>query len=399
MLHLDNPDVLSATGPSRYRRAFERGYRGLRFERPLERDFRRFNDSMNLMRVRWATYLAFALFGAFVVIDLATLPADVARWTAGIRLGLIMPAFAIVLLTSHSFVWRRYLQRSIFVASLITGLGTVAVVGAALLRGYALPYEGLLLVVLFIYLIACLSWWRALIVNITTLIAFVAMEFALQPDPQARLYQIIFMCTANAVGAYGGYFIEYGSRTAFLMQGMLNDLAERDSMTGLYNRRVLNSHLDRTWRQASREGAELAVAMIDVDQFKRYNDRYGHAQGDTALRAVAGVIAQQARRPMDLAARYGGEEFALIWYRMQAEDLPALGEQLREAVEALAVEHAGSSHRVLTVSVGIALMAPAAFQSSADLLRAADNALYQAKQDGRNRVKLLVHPKLSDIVA
>lgn len=399
MLHPERQDVPSVTGQSRHRRAFERGYRGLRFDRPLEREFRRYNDAMNLLRVRWATYLAFALFTGFVVIDFATLPVEVAVWTAGLRMGVIMPTFALVLLTSHSIVWRRYLQRSIFFSSIVTGLGTVAVIGMGLHLGHPLPYEGILLVALFIYLVACLDWRRALIANVLVLAVFVAVEFALQTDPQARLYRIAFLCMANVMGAYGGYFIERGARTAFLMQGMLNDLAERDSMTGLFNRRVLNSHLDRTWRQASREGAEMAVAMIDVDHFKRYNDRYGHAQGDVALRAIAVVVAEQARRPMDLAARFGGEEFVLIWYRTQAEDLPSLGEQLRAAVEALQLEHGGSTHRMLTVSVGIALMAPAAFQSSGDLLRAADSALHQAKQNGRNRVEMLLHPTLSDRVS
>lgn len=397
MQHLDHHGVLGGTAQSRYRRAFEHGYRALRFERPLEREFSRFNDALNLVRVRWAVYLALALYGLFAVIDLATLPMPVARWTVAIRLGLIVPALVLVLLVSHSVAWRRYLQPVLLLSSTITGLGTVAVIGVAFYRGDGLPYEGILLVALYIYLLSCLSWRRALIANGLTLLAFIAMEFALQPDPQARLYQIVFMCTANAVGAYGAYFLERGARTAFLMQGMLNDLAERDSMTGLYNRRVLNSHLDRTWRQACREGAQLAVAMVDVDYFKRYNDRYGHGEGDVALRAVADAIAQQARRPMDLAARFGGEEFAVIWYRTPVEDASALGEQLRAAVEAMQREHAESEHGVLTVSIGIALMVPTAQQSGADLLRAADTALYRAKQAGRNRVELLAHPGPDEI--
>lgn len=386
------PELLSNTSKSPYRSAFEHGYRWLRFEPELERKFQVFYTEAHLVRVRLAGYLGIVLFGLFVIIDISTLPAHVSIWTASIRLGLIIPVFAIALLISYRLPWRQHLPLAIFAAAMVAGLGTVAVIGAALRGGYQIPYEGILLVALFIYLIACLQWWRALITNIVTLLAFVLMEFTYQTDPQARLYQIIFMCAANAVGAYGGYFLEYSTRTTFLVHALLNELAERDGLTGLYNRRTLNSHLDRVWRQAIRDQREVAIAMIDIDHFKRYNDRYGHAQGDAALKAVADVIANQARRPLDLAARYGGEEFAVVWFHPAAIELPNMGEQLRSAVIALDLEHADGELGKLSVSVGITMMLPATGQASAELLRAADSALYEAKNQGRNQVLVLARP-------
>ena len=398
MLQID-PELLSNTSQSPYRRAMERGYRWLLFEPALEQEFQRFYTDAHLVRVRWAGGLGVALFGLFVLIDIATLPAHVSVWTASIRVGLILAfAFAFALLVSYRPRWRRHLALAVWGASVAGGLGTVAVIGAALRQGTQIPYEGILLVALFIYLLACLQWWRALLANGLTLLAFIAMELALQPDPQARLYQIVFMCAANAVGAYGGYFLEYSTRTTFLVHALLNELAERDGLTGLYNRRTLNSHLDKVWRQAVRDGRELAVAMIDVDHFKRYNDRYGHGAGDTALKAVADVIAGQARRPLDLSARYGGEEFVLVWYQPALGELAAMGEQLRAGVVALDIDHQDSEPRTLSVSVGVALMKPAAGQSSADLLRAADTAMYQAKHDGRNRVVVRAHPPAGAIL-
>ncbi|HEY4555012.1 MAG TPA: GGDEF domain-containing protein, partial [Lysobacter sp.] len=306
MLHLDDPALLEGPGASRYRQAFERGYRGLRFDRPLEREFRRFRDGIGRARVRWAALLALVLFGLFVFIDFATLPAHVARRTAGIRIGLVMPMCLLVIAVVHSVPWRAYLQRTLMLASTAIGLGTVAIIAVALHAGAHLPYEGILLVALYIYLVAGLDWRLAVFANLVTLVAFAAVQSLLQPDPEARMFQLVYLGTANAVGAYGGYVLERGMRTTFLMQGMLNDLAERDGLTGLYNRRALNNHLERAWRQALREGAEVALALVDVDHFKQYNDRYGHAHGDAALRAVAARIGAQARRPMDFAARYGG---------------------------------------------------------------------------------------------
>ena len=106
---------------------------------------------------------------------------------------------------------------------------------------------------------------RIVPVILATLFAFVMMELLYQTDAQARLYQIIFMIAANAVGAYGGYFLEHSSRTMFLVNNLLNELAELDGLTGLSNRRTLNIHLDRIWKQAIRDKHEVAIAMIDVD--------------------------------------------------------------------------------------------------------------------------------------
>lgn len=225
-----------------------------------------------------------------------------------------------------------------------------------------------------------------MIANLVTLVAFIGMELLYQSDPKARMYQIIFICAANAVGAYGGYFLEHSARTMFLINKLLNELAELDGLTGLSNRRTLNIHLDRIWRQALRDQQAVAIAMIDVDHFKKYNDRYGHAQGDAALRAVADVIGHHARRPLDITARYGGEEFAVVWFHPSALELPKMAEVMTAAVAALGMPHAESEFGKVTISVGVALITPVAGQSSAELLRAADGALYQAKSQGRNRV-------------
>jgi len=385
MLNID-PELLSSSTPSPYRAAFDKGYRKLRFEEPLEREFQAFYLEGHIMRVRLAAYLIIALYAAFVVIDLTTLPEEVAYWTARIRLFVIIPPFIFLLLVSYRPSIRGYVVNAVFAGAIITGLGTTAVIGVAYRLGSQIPYEGILLVALFIYLIACLQWRRALFANLLTLFAFIVVEVLYQPDPQARLYEITFMFAANAVGAYGGYFLEHSARTMFLINNLLNELAELDGLTGLSNRRSLNIHLDRIWRQAMRDQKDVAIAMIDVDHFKKYNDRYGHAQGDAALRAVADVIAHYARRPLDITARYGGEEFSIVWYHPSAIELPNMAEVLTRAIHALNIPHVDSELGRLSISVGVAMMTPAPGQSNIDLLRDADAALYDAKAQGRNRV-------------
>jgi diguanylate cyclase (GGDEF)-like protein len=385
MLNIDL-EVLSNISKSQFRNAVEQGYRRLRFDAVLEKQFLEFYTESHLTRTRLAGYLGIVMFALFTMIDIATMPAHVWPWTVSIRLGLVEPAFVVALIISYRTTWLTYLPRAVFGASLITGLGTVAIIGAALWQKFQIPYEGILLVALFIYLIVCLQWWRALLINLLILLAFILVEIVFQKDPQARLYQIVFMLAANAVGAYGGYFLEYSTRTGFLVNAMLNELAEHDGLTGLFNRRTLNIHLEKVWRQAMRDNQDVAIAMIDVDHFKKYNDRYGHGQGDVALKAVADVVANQARRPLDLPARYGGEEFVVVWYHPAASELPNMAENIRAAVAALGMTHEGSEFGTLSVSIGAALMRPSADHTYAELLRTADIALYEAKEQGRNQV-------------
>ena len=385
MLNID-PELLSNASASPYRAAFEKGHRSLRFDGAIEGEFQAFYTEGHLQRVRLAAALVIALFVAFIGIDLATLPADVAYWTTRIRLFILIPPFIALLVIIARPALRRYVASAVYFGSVVAGVGTTLVLGTGYSMGTQIPYEGMLLIALFVYLIACLQWRRAVMANMIILAAFVAMEFMYQTDPQARLYHIIFMCAANAVGAYGAYFLEHSARTMFLINKLLNDLAELDGLTGLSNRRTLNIHFERIWRQALRDGHDVAIAMIDVDHFKKYNDRYGHAQGDAALRAVADVIAHHARRPLDLTARYGGEEFAVVWYDPAATELRRRVEVMTRAVAGLNMPHAGSEFGKLSIGVGVAMMSPAAGQSSAALLKAADEALSAAKHQGRNRV-------------
>lgn len=165
----------------------------------------------------------------------------------------------------------------------------------------------------------------------------------------------------------------------------LERLARLDGLTGIANRRTLDEALRAACRKANREKSALSLALIDVDCFKPYNDHYGHAAGDAALRAVAAVLQQATRRPYDLAARYGGEEFVLLL--PGCEDPNALLESLRQSVLELAIPHAHSLvAQVVSISTGAISVGNGNHYEPSELLAAADTLLYQAKHEGRNRV-------------
>ncbi|MNG95315.1 Phytochrome-like protein cph2 [compost metagenome] len=165
----------------------------------------------------------------------------------------------------------------------------------------------------------------------------------------------------------------------------LATLAATDSLTGLANRRRLDQVLRQEWARAQRNRTSLAVLMVDIDHFKAFNQRHGHAGGDHALREVAKTLEQCIRRPADLAARYGGEEFQVVLPETELAGARLLAERIRASVEALA-PFADDQHAV-TVSIGIGLYVPDTHHDLARVLGAADEALYRAKANGRNRVE------------
>ncbi len=165
----------------------------------------------------------------------------------------------------------------------------------------------------------------------------------------------------------------------------LSELAWSDELTALYNRRHFEEALAQEWARAHRTRSPIALVMVDLDHFKSLNDTLGHVAGDRALRAVADVIKACARRAGDVAARYGGEEFVVLLPGGRSEHVHALAEEIRQAVETLALPHPGHALGRVTVSVGVAaVVAPESLHST--LVDAADRALYRAKAAGRNAV-------------
>ncbi|MDF9407868.1 diguanylate cyclase [Pelotomaculum isophthalicicum JI] len=169
----------------------------------------------------------------------------------------------------------------------------------------------------------------------------------------------------------------------------LRRLSFLDGLTGIANRRHFDEILLNEWNRAVRDAMPLSLVILDIDFFKNYNDTYGHQTGDDCLKHVAGCLSGLLKRPGDLAARYGGEEFAAILPNTDMQGAAAMAEMLRSGIEALQIPHASSSvSAFVTVSAGVASTVPLQAGSPEELLAAADKALYQAKQSGRNRVVL-----------
>jgi diguanylate cyclase (GGDEF)-like protein len=167
----------------------------------------------------------------------------------------------------------------------------------------------------------------------------------------------------------------------------LQKLSSLDGLTGIANRRSFDQTLNKEWNLAVRQGSLLSLILFDIDFFKAYNDSYGHQAGDDCLKQVSYAADALIRRPADLLARYGGEEFAVILPNTTSKGAALVAENIRQAVSSQQIPHSASciaGH--VTISVGVMTMMPLQQDALTELIEEADKALYQAKQNGRNRV-------------
>jgi len=166
----------------------------------------------------------------------------------------------------------------------------------------------------------------------------------------------------------------------------LKHLTTIDKVTGIHNRRYFDDTLKREWNRCLREGKSLSLILVDIDNFKLYNDSYGHLQGDKCLRKVAKTLAGELKRSSDFVGRFGGEEFAAILANTKLDDAAKVAEQMRKCIEALKIVHEQSpTIPYITISLGLATIKPTRNTSFQELISAADQRLYQAKNQGRNQ--------------
>jgi len=197
-----------------------------------------------------------------------------------------------------------------------------------------------------------------------------------------------------------GYQIERSARIDYIQNRLLAIDAQRltllseelhllsttDSLTGLANRRHFENCFELEWRRAIRNQDSIALIIIDIDYFKKYNDLYGHQAGDDCLRTVCSSLQTYAQRSGELVVRYGGEEFVVLLPRMTLAGAQHIAENMCQSVRELNISHEDSNEKNVTISLGVTAMIPNINDDDESLLRDADRALYQAKANGRNCV-------------
>jgi diguanylate cyclase (GGDEF)-like protein len=367
-----------------------RGFPTLLFEPLLERAYRedQFREGLKNLRINLAILLM--LVFTIVQLDRAVIPVFSARIPMIARLGVMAPILLIGLTLTflrRASIWYPRIMGVLMTFALM-GIGWIGILAWS--QNENRVFARLIIATIAVHFVMGLRFGPALAANLVA-IAFWATAAVLWHMPSLALIQFLAMLLmTNVICAAGGYNLEYARRTAWLEGRLLAEIALLDGLTGIPNRRRLDAHLLQAWQQCLRERKPIALLFIDIDGFKAYNDHYGHQAGDEALKAVASVLVRFGRRPLDMAARFGGEEFALVLCDTKAGPALKTAGDIIEAVRGLDIAHAQSSAApVLTVSVGVACVVPAMPRHCDELLRLADQSLYVAKKQGRNRAFLL----------
>ncbi len=367
-----------------------RGFRKLHFRPELESQYREETYERHRRQLRINLLVALLLVVAFTQLDRLILPEASAPVMNVIRYGVLLPSLAIALLLTFLPVGARVFRPVVGVVAPIALAGIVALVLIAWMHGEPRVFNALIFAAIYIYFLIGLSFRGVLVTNLTALVAYAyGTTLVGMPFVDAAYYTIVLFFSL-LIATVIAYNLEHALRRSWLESRLLGELVERDGLTGIFNRRRFDEHLERAWQQATRDRRPLALLFADLDCFKAYNDRYGHQAGDEALRSVATVLAGAARRPLDIACRYGGEEFAVLLYDTTAAHARELADQVLAGVRALQIPHgASTAAQVMTISIGVACVRPALHRSPAGLVQLADQALYMAKDAGRNRMQLL----------
>lgn len=367
----------------------------LAFEEPLESEFRAWYAEHIRARVRIAMWLA---MGNMLVVMLAGGPFQTARevaFGAGnpllidlLRFGLVVPGSLAMLVVAYT-AYRRWFALTIQIVAPLYGLSFVAMDVLMQPQGYNLS-AWMPLVALAPYFLFGLLHAEAVRTSVLIVVAYGVAGLAAGIDGPQRYFDLAVIAFASAIGAAVHYSLQRSVRRNYLTKQMLAESANRDSLTGIHNRRMFDEHMQRVWQQATRERVPIALLLVDLDHFKAYNDHKGHQAGDACLAQVASVLPIAARRPLDLAARYGGEEFAVLLYDAQREKVEETCRQLHANLRNAALVHPASPvSSYVTFSIGAACVQPTAERRSQGFIQLADEALYAAKEGGRNRTVIM----------
>lgn len=372
------------------RSQLDQGFIWLRFEERLEAIFLRENDAAS--RVNRIVLLALAALVLLISPLLDTTYFGVteaaAWWSRLLLVGALVPMVVITLVWC---VWRGRSSATELVLTAqfaLLSLGLLANHVILSRYGVDFPIEFVGVGLVALVSLGRVRSWVILPLGAALAVLTLVTEVWIVDASPAEYYHLAAAGVLALFATYLQCASDYVLRRSWLDRHLLELVARHDGLTGLLNRHALESALASAQAHAVREGRGYGLAMIDIDRFGAYNNRYGHPAGDVALRQVAEVIEVHARRPLDVCGRYGGEEFVALWIEDDRGRIEAHAEALRAAIQAQAIEHAASRVvPVVTVSIGLCLVAaPAPHDSLNGVLTAADHLLYEAKGGGRNRV-------------
>lgn len=369
-------------------RQLAHGFRRLEFSEPLESEFRK---TFRLKLLPWIRggFAALAVLSLLLwITDQLQLESSLLPLSALLRLGTMLPLALLGFgLTFVSIPAEGPLAKWTTVLLVAIAATAMTLDWYVAQKGGSFVFSGVAPVLMVGFIAMGLRFWPAVdTAGALALAGIAVVAFAGWPANQVVAYALVLF-TVVAGGAAAAYAIEHAIRVAWLESLVIGHLGERDGLTGLFNRRMFDGFIGRVWEQSIEDKSLIVLMLVDADNFRRYNDRFGLQAGDECIRRVAGAIAACALRPLDFCARYSGIQFAIVLAnpdRLYAEEVPR---RVRQAVAELEIPHPDSPNgRDVTVSVGVALTVPRAIDSREAYVELAQAALREAHEQGGDRV-------------
>jgi diguanylate cyclase (GGDEF)-like protein len=364
----------------------------LSFAEPLESQYRTWHTEHARERVKYTTLPA---MGLLLILCLAGGPVaelrntlfapDQASTVDVLRFGVVLPTCIAMLLVTYTKLYARWLARTAPAVAILQSLCIVAFDLLMHRQGYSLS-SVMPMLVLSAYMVFGMMQAQATATAAIIVVAYATTGWLAGLNSGQRLFDVAINLVALALGYFFYYSFTRTQRLNWFRNMILTDSVHRDALTKIGNRRMFDVHIERLWSQAIRTRVPVALLLVDLDHFKSFNDHAGHQAGDACLARVAAAIAQSARRPLDVAARYGGEEFVVLLFDVNRDRVEEMCREMHANIAALQIPHPASSAGAhVTVSIGAACVEPEAGRNHEGLIQLADEALYAAKEGGRNR--------------
>lgn len=396
------------TSMDRIHELLTHGFPWMAFPSDMEQQFQQDGAAARARHFLISGLISLLIYNGFLLADYL-MARDVFWLALELRVLVFTPISLLALYVFHqgTLPWLRQAPPSIVdVLALLGGIGAAISLAVILMLSrsplvYYYPV-GFLVVITYGNVVQRLRFWFAAMFTLVLLGTFVGGVMATPDFPARLLWPISSMVLSVAMFTLSAnYFLERDERRRYLLmlreRGLLSELSlahtrlrevsDIDALTGMHNRSHIQEHLSLLWERARRDGDHLSLLLVDIDHFKKFNERYGNPAGDACLQKVARVLQDGQRRTGDTVARYGGEEFMVVLPRTDASFAVGAAERIRQAVEALQIRHESSTTALhLTASVGVVSCQAGSQLKVEQVMAVAEQALQQAKLEGRNRV-------------